>query len=99
MPDMSSKSCGKSKTKCRQRASAARMHEIKAAKLIASSFSRENLSRTTNEQESASTTATELVAISPEIIEEESAPENFDSENERPGSDGSSCDDESDDHF
>ena len=45
------------------------MREIKAAKLLASSFFLEKTFLATNEQESASTTATELVAISPEIIE------------------------------
>ena len=61
---------------------------MKVAKLEASSLTGESFS-TTVEDESP-TSATEHVAVSPEF-------ENSDSENERPGSDNSSC--ESDDHF
>lgn len=78
------------KTKRRQRASAARMREIKAAKHQVAEASNTDTASTSA---SASTSAPVLSSTTPVVTEEDGVPESSDSENERPGTD-SDVDDE-----
>ena len=96
MATVASKCSEKWKTKRRQRASAARMREIRAAKLQVAEASHTEASSVPSTSGSASTPAPEPSTPTPVVEEEECEPESSGSENERPGTDSGSDDEDFD---